>query len=91
LLAFSRRKPVPTLLENALAGRDEPASLPITDAIRRATTAISAFLASAADWRALRKVELELMVMDDRMLMDIGVKRSDIRGALKDALRRERM
>jgi uncharacterized protein YjiS (DUF1127 family) len=52
-----------------------------------ATAAVRSALAAAAAWRDRQAALRELLLLDDRMLRDIGLTRADARAAVDGALR----
>jgi len=55
---------------------------------------LTIFIAAAsawADWRQRRRSYGELMAFDDRLLADIGLRRTDIPAIFHEKIRRERV
>lgn len=48
---------------------------------------IGHLLANYVRYRAIRRAEKELMALDDRMLNDIGLRRSEIGSAVRNSMR----
>ena len=65
------------------AGQRQPPPLLSGQLAGKAGTILSSWLAAAARWHRVRRAVQEVARLDDRMLKDIGIHRSEIESAVR--------